>query len=439
VRANRHVVALLGCVALMGAGVTACGGDDSGGGGGSTSDATGATKGSKVIDPKSMDGAKGTVTLCTGKDTAGDKVAGIKDFNAKFGGEGLTAKLSEFPTSATDQRAQAIQRLQAKSADCDIFVADVIWTAEFASQKWLYDMTPYVQDRESEFIPATLETAKFDGKYWGVPRSTNAGFLFYRTDQVKSVPSTWQEVYADAGKNDGIVYQGKSYEGLTVNYLELAFAAGGKVLSDDGKKAEIDSPENLKALQLMVDGIKNGDAPKAVTTMAEEESRMAFEAEKATYMRNWPYAYGLGNMKGSKIRGKFRAVPYPSFEGGQKAGVLGGDNLVISAFSKNPGAALKLIDLWTNAETEKRYATDNSLAPVLTATYDEAAVKKAQPFAPQLLKAVEQAKPRPVSPVYQQISEAIYKNVYAALTGQEEPESALKSAQSDIDKALATF
>ena len=37
-----------------------------------------------------------------------------------------------------------------------------------------------------------------------------------------------------AADNDGIVYQGASYEGLTVNFLELLYAAGGKVLSDDG-------------------------------------------------------------------------------------------------------------------------------------------------------------------------------------------------------------
>ncbi len=40
------------------------------------------------------------------------------------------------------------------------------------------------------------------------------------------------------------------------------------------------------------------------------------------------------------------------------------------------------------------------------------------PFATQLKQAIEQAKSRPVSPVYPQISEAIYKNVNAAAVGQ---------------------
>src|SRR5439155_821060 len=122
-----------------------------------------------------------------------------------------------------------------------------------------------------------------------------------------------------------------------------AFAAGGKVLSDDGKKSEINSPENLKALQFMVDGIKSGAAPKAVTTYMEEPARRAFEAGKAAFMRNWPYAYALDQMA-PKIKGKFKVAPLPSFEGGGKAGILGGHNMVVSAYSKNPGAILKFID-----------------------------------------------------------------------------------------------
>jgi hypothetical protein len=67
--------------------------------------------------------------------------------------------------------------------------------------------------------------------------------------------------------------QGAAYEGLTCDSLELAYAAGGEILSPDGKKAVIDSPQNLQALQLMVDGVKNGTAVNGVTTYMEEESR----------------------------------------------------------------------------------------------------------------------------------------------------------------------
>jgi multiple sugar transport system substrate-binding protein len=80
-----------------------------------------------------------------------------------------------------------------------------------------------------------------------------------------------------------------------------------------------------------------------------------------------------------------------------------------------------------------------SKAPVLDATWSDPAVKKALPFADELKAAVQQAKSRPVSPVYTQISEAIYKNVNAALSGSASPQDALKKADSQINNALATF
>jgi multiple sugar transport system substrate-binding protein len=310
--------------------IAGCGDDGSDSGSGGTDEKI---TGNKVIDPGSMDSAKGNISFCTGKDTSGSKTAGIKAFNQA--NPGIKVKLIEFPESADEQRNQFVQRQEAKAADCDVFYSDVIWTAEFAQQKWLYDMTPYVKSREDEFIPSTLATITYQDKQWGVPHKTNAGFLYYRTDQVDKVPATWQEVYDVAAKNDGIAYQGASYEGLTVDFLELAFAAGGKVLSDDGTKAEIDSPENVKALKFMVGGIKSGAAPKAVTTYMEEPARRSFEAGKATFMRNWPYCYALAQTA-EKTKGKFAVAPFPAFEGGGKAGILGGANLVISTFSKTP-------------------------------------------------------------------------------------------------------
>ncbi|HEX8103746.1 MAG TPA: ABC transporter substrate-binding protein [Solirubrobacteraceae bacterium] len=432
----KHLLALFGACALLAAG---CGSDDGGGGGGGggASGDTGQTKGAKAVDPAAADSAKGEATYCTGKDTSGDLIQGVKDFNKA--NPGIKIKLLEFPESADEQRNQFIQRQRAKSSDCDGFESDVVWTAEFASQKWLQDMTSFVEKRKSEFVPSTLSSVTYENKIWGVPRVSDAGLLYYRTDEVDQVPATWQEVYAKAKEGKGIVYQGASYEGLTVNFLELAFAAGGSILSEDGKKATIDSPENLKALQFMVDGIKDGAAPKAVTTYMEEEARRTFESGKATFERQWPYAYALGNAKGSGVKGKFAVAPYPPFEGGGKAAILGGHNMVMSTYSKNPGAMLKFIDYMTSPEVMKSNAVKYSKTPVLTETYADPDVKKALPFADQLKQAVEQAKSRPVSPVYSQISQAIYKNVNAALSGATDPQSALKKAQSDIDKALATF
>jgi multiple sugar transport system substrate-binding protein len=425
------------CAALAcGVLVAACGGGDNGGGSSSSGSSSSSTSGVKSVDPASMNSAKGTVTYCSGKDTSGDLKETIADFNKA--NPNLQVKLVEFPEDAQQQHDQFVQRQKAKSGDCDAFEEDVVWTAEFASQKWLMDMTDYIKSRTDKFIPSTLETVTFNGKIFGAPRASDAGMMYYRTDQVKQFPSTWQELYQEAAKGSGLVYQGSAYEGLTVDFLEYAFAAGGSVLSADGKKSTINSPENVKALQFMVDGIKNGAVPKAVTTMQEEQARRAWEAGRATFMRNWSYCYAL-SQKAPKVKGKFAVAPYPAFEGGGKAAVLGGHNMVISVYSKNPGGALKFIDYATSTKRIVANAAKFSKTPTIAAAFDDPAVKKAMPFADALRQGVENAKARPVSPVYPQISEAIFKNVNAALSGSTSPQDALKQADTDINNALATF
>jgi multiple sugar transport system substrate-binding protein len=423
------VVAMgLGCALLIG-----CGDEDAG----RAAAQRAPTDGAKVIDVASLEGATGNITVCQSKDITGNTKDAIEQFNAQ--NNGVTVKLLEIGTSADEQRTQFVQRQEAKSSECDVFSADVIWTAEFALQRWIYDMTPYVTKRKSALIPATVAPATYDGRLWGMPEDTGAALLYFRTDQVESAPATWQEVYAEAEAEDGIVYQGGPYEGLTCNFLELAFAAGGTVISADGKKATIDSPENVRALELMVDGVESGTAARGVTTYMEEDSRRYWEAGRATFMRNWSYAYPLGHMEGSKVKGRFAVAPLPAFDGGGTAGILGGHNQVISVYSKNPGAALKWIDFFTSAEWQK-HTFDKYALPVPTASvYDDPAIRKKYPFVAQLKAAIAQAKPRPVSPVYPQISQAIYNNVNAALAGKVAPAEALRTAQSEIQSALETF
>ena len=106
----------------------------------------------------------------------------------------------------------------------------------------------------------------------------------------------------------------------------------------------------------MVNGVKNGSASKAVTTYMEETARRAWEAGKAVEMRNWTYAYALGQM--SKIKGKFKVAPLPSWQGGGKAGILGGHNLVVSAYSKNPNGAVVLTHFLTSPKVEASQCPD---------------------------------------------------------------------------------
>src|SRR5215211_3846258 len=402
--------------------VAGCGSDDDDSGGGNAEKATQAQ-------------AKGDVTWCIGKDTTGAFSTVVDNFNKA--NPNAKVKLLELPEDAVEQRRLQIQRLRAKSTECDVLGMDVIWTAEYAAQGWLKDVSDYISQNGGDFIKSTVDTTEFEGKNWNVPFNSNAGFIYYRTDQVDSAPKSWEDLYKQAQQGDGVVYQGFRYEGLTVNFLELLYSAGGSIVSDDGKEATADSQEVKDVLKFMADGIKNGAAPKAVTTYKEEESRRAFESGNATFMRNWPYAYALG--KDSKIADKFDITTFPGYNGNEGAGVLGGYNLAVSSYSKNPEGSLAFIKFATEPEQQKVMATEASLPPTVTDVYDDPEVKKAMPFAAELRDAIDQAQPRPVSPVYPQISEAIFNNVYAALQGKMSPDEASSKMNEEIQKAVETF
>jgi len=419
----RYLLVLAACLACLG--LTACGDDDDGGGGGDA----------KALESSEARDASGDVGWCIGKDTSGAFTTAVEEFNKE--NPKLNAQLLELPESADLQREQQVQRLRAESSECDVLGMDVIWTAEYAAAGWLYDLTSVVDEQEGAFIPSTVETVEFENSKWALPFNTNAGFVYYRTNEVQDAPKTWEELYDKAKETKGLVYQGERYEGLTVNFIELLSSAGGKVLSDDGETVEIDSPQTREVLEFMRSGIQSGAVPRAVTTYEEESSRRAFEAGNATFMRNWPYAYALA--KESGIADSFEITTFPGFAGGEGAGALGGYNLGISAYSDNPGGALAFAEFLVTPEVQEEMVVKATLPATVTEVYDDPQVKEALPFAEELRKAIEQAEPRPVSPVYPEISQAIYDNVFAVLNGRSSPDEAASAMSSQIEEALARF
>ena len=389
-----------------------------------------------AVDPGSGEGATGEVTMCGHKDASGVNGGTVAAFTEQ--NPDVQAEYVEIGANTDESRTQQVQRLEGQSAECDVFLMDVTWVSEFATQNWLLDQSALVEGLKDEAIASTLETAFYDGKYWATPFYTNASLIYYAPDKVAK-PETWQQLYSEAatGADTGFVYQGQQYEGLTVNFLELLYSAGGAVIDDEGNVV-IDSPETREVLDFMANGIETGAAPRAVLTFDEDATRIAFESGDYGYQRNWPHVYRL--LKQTPLAEEFAVAPLPAWEGGAEAsGVLGGWNMAISAYSENPEGAVALINFATSPEWQKRVATDYSQAPMNEAAYDSPEVLEAMPFAQELRQSVEGAKPRPKSPVYPQISQAIYTNVYSVISGKTDSEAAVQKMVEEIEAAQETF
>jgi trehalose/maltose transport system substrate-binding protein len=167
--------------------------------------------------------------------------------------------------------------------------------------------------------------------------------------------------------------------------------------------------------------------------MKEEPAREEFSQGNATFMRNWPYAIVVIQQR-SEVKDRFKAVELPAFEGGERASVLVGHDIIVAKKAKNRDAALVFADFLTSPEIEAQLVSGTGAASPLVATYEDPSI--ATPGIEVVRRALEQARPRPVTPAWAGVSAAIYENVHRALTGDVTARQALQAADRDIDRAL---
>src|SRR5207248_75729 len=153
----------------------------------------------------------------------------------------------------------------------------------------------------------------------------------------------------------------------------------------------------------------------------------------AALMRNWPYAYSLGNASSSKVVGKFNITSIP-YGGSNTVGhsCVGGWNMAINAYSKNPDAAWSFMKYVLGPDAQKTLAIKGSFTPALNSVYSDADVMAKQPLFAKLAPILQNSLPRPVSPVYTDLSNLIQVNVHQALTKMATPTAALSALQSQL-------
>jgi multiple sugar transport system substrate-binding protein len=414
-------------IAVMGLALAGCSSGSSGSSGGG--------------DASSGQDSRGPITYVQGKDNSNVVRPLISKWNDAHPSEKVTFK--EQSDQADQQHDDLVQHFQAKDANYDVVDVDVVWTAEFAAKGWLTPLTGKMKIDTSKLLPATVKTATYNNTLYAAPQTSDGALLYYRKDLVKTPPTTWKEMMADCdiAKQAGIgCYAGQfaKYEGLTVNASEAINGAGGSVLAKNGTTPTLTTSDAQTGLQNLVTAFKDGNIPAAAITYQEEQGRQAFEDGKLLFLRNWPYVYNLALTDGSStVKDTFGVAPIPG-ENGVGASTLGGHNAAISVYSKHKATAHDFLEFLESNETQKFFATQGSLAPVVGSLYTDSELTSKLPYLPTLLQSIKSAEPRPVSPYYPAVTKAIQDNTYAALKGSKSVKQALSDMQAAVKAASSS-
>ena len=345
---------------------------------------------------------------------------------------------------AADQKHQLyVQWLNAGASDPDVLQLDVIWTPEFAAAGWILPLDRFQPETEA-FFTSTIEANRWGDSLYALPWFADVGMLYWRTDLMAAAPATFDDLVREGKRaraakatQYGMVYQGARYEGLITTFVEYLGAYGGRIL--DGRRVVVNSEPALRALTQMRDQIyRHGVVPRAVLTWQEEQTRFAFQNGQAAFMRNWPYAYPLmQDTAESRVAGKFSVAPMPAAPGGSPTAAVGGAQLAINRRSEHPRAAWALIDFLTQPEQMRERATLVGQFPTRTAVYDDPELASGLAVQPATVRRIiEYGVPRPVTPIYTQLSEILQIHLHRALTRQSEPAEALARAQTEMQRLL---
>jgi multiple sugar transport system substrate-binding protein len=366
----------------------------------------------------------------------------LASFEARHPGSHV--EIRSVPDAADQQHQLYVQWLNAHASEPDVLQLDVIATPEFAAAGWILPLDAF-HPATADFFPATIEANRWKGSLFALPWFVDVGMLYWRTDLLDSLPSTFDELAAAVSRAQrehdlpfGVVWSGARYEGLVTVFLEYLHGFGGRFLDAAGH-VTVDSDAGIRALTALSDSIyQDRTSPPDVLAWQEEQTRFAFQSGRAVAMRNWPYAYPLlADAASSPVAGKFAIGLMPHAAGGMSVATLGGQQLAINARSRHPEAAYALLEHLTSSDQaveRARIAGEYPARPALYEGEDLAAVG-APPD--QIRRIIEHAVPRPVTPVYAELSELLQVHLHRALTRQQEPAAALHDAAGAMNDLLA--
>lgn len=319
------------------------------------------------------------------------------------------------PSDADGQREQFVRRLAAKDDSMDLLGLDVTWTAEFAEAGWIRELTPaQAAAATADIFEPPIKSATWKDKLYAIPKHTNVQLLWYRKSLVGDAPlTTWDDVInvsqrlKDEGKPYVIGFTAAQYEGLVVGFNTILSSLGGTIVNEDSTAVTIDD-KTVEALRILKELAVGGLSSRSLSNSQEPEIFAQLQTGEAAFIINWPYVLSAMRSASPEVADDLGYAVLPEFVPGQPArATLGGMNFAVSSYSKHPGETFDAAMCLRDAKAQLAVAIDSGEPPVMKSIYSDPRFQEVYPMYPAMLAELETAVPRPVTPLYQNISTII--------------------------------
>ena len=292
----------------------------------------------------------------------------------------------------------------------------------------------YVDDAlKGRFIPTTLEAMTYRGSLWGLPFNYKCITMLYNKKLVSAPPKTTAEMVK---LGQSLTNKAAGRFGVAWSYGDFWYVAsmingfGGSVFGP-GAKPTMNSPENVKALELLVKWGKEGFMPaepsSALITSLFNEGKAAMVFSGSWFLGevSKDIDYGLAPLPLISEAGNKPMRPWMTVEG-----------VYVAAPSKKKDAAFDFVKYITDVEAARIMALEGMQSPAVKAVYDDPKVAT-DPVLAAFRKQVEVALPMPNLPEMTMVWSPATTALNKINRGSATPREAMDVAQKAVEKDVA--
>jgi multiple sugar transport system substrate-binding protein len=256
----------------------------------------------------------------------------------------------------------------------DVASIDLVYVPYFASVGALTDISDRVAALPwaNDMSPAHTAQGKYEGATYSVPFTADVSVMFYNKDLFSRAgldpddpPSTTAE-FKDAAEKVAAIGDGSYGTAISgacggCNIFQLTphiWASGGNVLSDDGAKALLDTPEVGDTLRLYRDLWDARTMPELVQSDNGPNAGQAFQDGRVGIKNDGTFF--VGSL--ADVGFQWGVAPIPGEVDGQHASFAGGDNLTIPSGAKNPDGAWEFLE-WATGQDAQTILAEAGVMP----------------------------------------------------------------------------
>lgn len=376
-----------------------------------------------------------------------------RDYEAQTG---IRVQIAEFPYANLFEK-ELVDSKNATGA-YDLIMLDDPWFPRFATEGLLTDLAPLYQKRnqagpDADFVPASIALCKHpyeSGALYALPYVGNSQLFFYRKDLFDKhglkAPATWEDVLTGAsliderertgspggGRVYGYVMRAAQGNAVVADFMPIFWAFGAEMF-DAGGKPTVDSEEAVAALRFMLELGKH--APPGYASFNADEVSAHLLQGTAAMSINWPaWISAFNDPQKSKVIGLVQITTMPGAKSSGRA-EIGNWLIAIPKGARNSEAAFDFL-LWAISAEQMKKSALRGNPPTRRSVFNDAELMAKFPSYPVQLSSLESSRPRPRTPLWNEIENAFGIFLSKANSGQLSAEEAMRQANAEIAKII---